>query len=295
MAPTSIRSRTTLGFTLIELLVVIAIISILAAILFPVFATAREKARQSTCASNMKQLGLGLIQYVQDFDETFPCQGPGTTPTPLGWAEAVYPYVKSINVYACPDDSSTLQGGTYVRDSYAMNSNFYTGTGASAIAQSNLSASSSTVAVFEVQSVQFVVLPPTAATWQAPGLGGDSIANGHGSATGNGSTSNAWGTACPNSFNAWSSSGYGLYATGAIGGCSALKLISTGIGAHSGGANYLAADGHVKYLLPTLVSGGVAAATANTAGTPCVNAAGTGNMLTSSTSTTRATMTFSPV
>jgi len=65
-APAAFRSR---AFTLIELLVVIAIISILAAILFPVFATAREKARQSTCASNLHQIGLGWLQYMQDYDE----------------------------------------------------------------------------------------------------------------------------------------------------------------------------------------------------------------------------------
>src|SRR5438094_8508507 len=64
--------RQTKGFTLIELLVVIAIIAILAAILFPVFAQAREKARQVTCLSNMKQVGLGLQMYVQDYDETLP-------------------------------------------------------------------------------------------------------------------------------------------------------------------------------------------------------------------------------
>ena len=73
------------GFTLIELLVVIAIIAILAAILFPVFAKAREKARQIACASNMKQIGLGIIQYTQDNDETF----PSGVWSGSGWAGAI--------------------------------------------------------------------------------------------------------------------------------------------------------------------------------------------------------------
>ncbi len=84
------------GFTLIELLVVIAIIAILAAILFPVFAKAREKARQITCLSNEKQMGLAMLQYVQDFDEAFPRgQYYDASGNPLDWQNAIYPYIKN--------------------------------------------------------------------------------------------------------------------------------------------------------------------------------------------------------
>lgn len=95
------------GFTLIELLVVIAIIAILAAILFPVFAKAREKARQTSCTSNEKQLALAVLQYVQDYDERFLIgNNNGTSPAGEGWAGELYSYVKSTGVYACPDDAS---------------------------------------------------------------------------------------------------------------------------------------------------------------------------------------------
>lgn len=104
------------GFTLIELLVVIAIIAILAAILFPVFAKAREKARQASCSSNEKQIGLALLQYVQDYDEMFPNEymgywnGYNPVTNSAGpfvrWHYQVYPYVKSTGIFACPSNNN---------------------------------------------------------------------------------------------------------------------------------------------------------------------------------------------
>jgi len=105
------------AFTLIELLVVIAIIAILAAILFPVFAQAREKARAISCVSNHKQIALGILMYIQDYDETFPRHyysngstsltdppfSPNTPDNIVGWNEAIYPYVKNVQLFRCPD------------------------------------------------------------------------------------------------------------------------------------------------------------------------------------------------
>jgi prepilin-type N-terminal cleavage/methylation domain-containing protein/prepilin-type processing-associated H-X9-DG protein len=120
MGSTSLRRRNVRAFTLIELLVVIAIIAILAAILFPVFAQAREKARGASCLSNTKQIGLGILMYVQDYDEDFPHYSdycvripdplkPTDPNHPAGvrnmWQAGVYPYIKNWQIYTCPSDS----------------------------------------------------------------------------------------------------------------------------------------------------------------------------------------------
>jgi prepilin-type N-terminal cleavage/methylation domain-containing protein/prepilin-type processing-associated H-X9-DG protein len=105
------RSPKNSGFTLIELLVVIAIIAILAAILFPVFAQAREKARQTACLSNTKQMGLAVAQYIQDYDEMLPMGGYDTAARNSRWYRDIYPYIKSVGVFSCPSETrDTING-----------------------------------------------------------------------------------------------------------------------------------------------------------------------------------------
>ena len=111
--------RSKKGFTLIELLVVIAIIAILAAILFPVFARAREKARQTSCLSNLKEIALAFKMYVSDYDERTPPGGEwtdasGNEPGPAYWQLRIEPYLKNTQILECPSYASKYGGGSFL-------------------------------------------------------------------------------------------------------------------------------------------------------------------------------------
>ena len=131
MTASNCAPKTKMGFTLIELLVVIAIIALLAAILFPVFARARENARKSSCMNGMKQIGVGLMQYVQDYDEKYVFQSndglpvggslgaPVGAPAGMTFVDFMHPYVKSEQVWKCA--SSPRNGDANARISFHMN------------------------------------------------------------------------------------------------------------------------------------------------------------------------------
>ncbi|MHB8996905.1 MAG: prepilin-type N-terminal cleavage/methylation domain-containing protein [Armatimonadota bacterium] len=202
------------GFTLIELLVVIAIIAILAAILFPVFAKAREKARQSSCLSNIKQLGLGAMMYVQDYDERFfPRYQPITTyPAPAnatwwimpaGTPGLLDPYVKNTQIQYCPSGGTTRFG-------YGYNANLISG---------NVSLGQITrpaeVILFEDDTFGARTAYVPSQGW---GVWGQNFTNPPGLST----PSLIWGSNCP-------------------------------FAIHNDGANFAFCDGHAKWLKPLTV------------------------------------------
>jgi len=162
MLSTVVRRHARRGFTLIELLVVIAIIAILASILFPVFGRARENARRSSCQSNLKQIGLGLLQYVQDYDEKMTLARSGGNPGNT-WFTTVQPYVKSTQLFNCPSDSNTsLTGYSYwypvgmagFHVSYGINGNL------DGLAQSAITNSASTVAATDMGTLPLANTDP---------------------------------------------------------------------------------------------------------------------------------------
>jgi len=246
------------GFTLIELLVVIAIIAILAAILFPVFAKVREKARQTSCLSNEKQLGLAFVQYAQDNNETMPADNE-IYGDDIGWAGEIYPYVKSTQVYKCPDDPNAATGHNEI--SYGMNKSLmepcslYGQPAMPGATLAGQAAPASTVLLFEVQGDSDTIVTNPAEGASPSGVGINDLGdNTYGLGAGN------CGGTKPMSY-----SGNTVYATGNIGGYNLTNIASGAV--HTNGANYLAADGHAKFAIGSNVSSGYPAASPTNAQT----------------------------
>ncbi|HEY3331096.1 MAG TPA: DUF1559 domain-containing protein [Capsulimonadaceae bacterium] len=229
------------GFTLIELLVVIAIIAILAAILFPVFAKAREKARQSACASNLKQIGIAQLQYEQDYDEMHLSWLNMVGATNTTWQTILQPYVKSKEMFTCPTNAPNSpkgQGADFVQGSgntittaYIGNMNavgtqwwqayYYQGCG-------TFAGGGDSSAPPKPWNVSKFISPST------------TIDILEGAGRGNG----ADGSPCGVEYEADNS-------TAPQSGCNTTGYTNTLFAGHTGATNYLFADGHVKSLKPS--------------------------------------------
>jgi prepilin-type N-terminal cleavage/methylation domain-containing protein/prepilin-type processing-associated H-X9-DG protein len=222
------------AFTLIELLVVIAIIAILAAILFPVFARARENARRTSCLSNLKQMGLGVMMYTQDYDELYPLTVMlNNTPHPIpsavslsisgkalwSWYEMLYPYTKSVQVYKCP--SSGYTGNAVYTANYGTNYDvmpYYTDTPKSL---ASLEAPAST---YLIMDAGYYMMAYSRAL--------------HGGAN------NAWYLPGTGAYNGSSAASLSIGTTAA----DAYRASDYEDGRHLGSVNVAFADGHVKWL-----------------------------------------------
>ena len=266
------------AFTLIEILVVIGIIAVIAAILFPVFASVRERGRRTACLSNERQLGMAMLQYVADNGETFP---GGVTWAGDRWVSQTYPYVKSTTLFQCPSDGSTAgtadaTGGFWV--SYGLNFDLARhqfemdpvsgeivrpaeGSGLAA-----LTTLTKTILFFEVSNGGAVL--STRPHYTDCSVVGNAGMAGSGQSDGKGGTLTD--PTYPITSSSFSSFPFALYATGNVGGrrlsgaTKAGKIMGGGSTLrHAGGANYVACDGHAVWLRPEEVSGGNNAAAAD--------------------------------
>ena len=248
------------AFTLIELLVVISIIALLAAILFPVFNRARENARRSSCVSNQKQLSLGLLQYVADWDERYPV-GRITCDLKyagVGWGGAIFPYVKNAQVFTCPSDVTPKVASrpSYNPVSYGFNCNLINapiqhGT-INKVTISSMTAPAVTVLICESRGTLSDV-----SQFPEPMLNNTiSLA-----------TNGIWGGDDQNTDCTYGPFDYdhATLDTGWLGREGGLRSSSAPVGSvkignqngrHLDGANYAFADGHVKFLRGDQVSSG---------------------------------------